>query len=95
MSFTIICKLTLEALMGDFIKFFASDGTLNMPKEEKELFRLWAKQEISSAYPRCHVSVSSQRCTAMCLCSENREPQRKNIMHFVGNLTSRWKKIHS
>ena len=47
----------------NFITFYTSDGTLNMPVEKKEEFRQWAKLRLQNAFPDYEISISQEPST--------------------------------
>lgn len=80
--------------MGKFIHFFTADGTLNMPDEDKNLFRLWAQNQIASAFPDYDVEVKKEHSAYIFTTSESEPKQKKGILQFVNNLLPRWEKIN-
>ena len=79
--------------MEKYIYLYVADGTLNMPEEDKSLFRLWAQQQLSSAFPEYQVEVKKEHSAYIFTTSESESKEKKSILQFVNNLLPRWEKI--
>ena len=80
--------------MKDYIYYFTADGTLNMPDSDKPLFREWAQQQLSNAYPDFSIEIKQERSAFIFLTSETNYKRKKNMFSFINNLHSRWERVN-
>lgn len=78
--------------MKKFIRFYAADGTIPADKQEKKLFRIWAKKELSLAFSDYRVEVSKEHSVPIYSSNEEDLELRRRILQFCNNLHSRWVK---
>ena len=78
----------------DYITLYTSDGSLNLPQEEKEPFREWAYNELSIAFPGYEISVSKEPSTeGICFFSNEKKLKKENLTDFVDRMFERWERI--
>ena len=76
--------------MRKYIRYYTADGTLPEDIEEKNLYRLWAKKELSLAFPNYEIFISEEHSVPIFSSNEEDNIIRKRILQFCNNLISRW-----
>lgn len=78
----------------DYITLYTSEGSLNMPQEQKQPFREWAYSELSSAYPDFNIFVLKEPSTRLFdYKSEEGKIKKDSLSDFISQMFERWKRM--
>ena len=79
----------------NFITFYASDGSLHMPQDEKSAFRQWAYEELKNAFYDYEIQVSTEPNTKQVdLYSHDQKISSSMLGDFIENMIDRWYRLH-
>lgn len=77
-----------------FITYYASNGTLDMPDEDKSRYRDWAYEELQQAFPDFTIEVIDEPNIKICdLYSDDRHMTSKSVEKFIERLVDRWQRV--
>lgn len=78
----------------DYITLYTSEGSLNLPQEQKQPFREWAYSELSSAFPDYNISVLKEPSTKLFeFGSEDIKVKKESLSDFIDQMFDRWKRV--
>ena len=79
----------------NFIKLYASDGSLLMPDEQKPKFRNWAYEELKRAFPNYSIDICNEpNINIVDLYSDDKSLTYGKIKYFIENMFERWERVY-